>query len=518
MNQEIIYFIHNGKQLIEVKSLQEDLHSSIKHLHLPLPQLLYNLAEAHSQSLIVWCHEKLYKSINIEFILSCKLNNYAMYSFHSDEGTCIGNEIGFIDWGTFVHVNKTSKYPTWIMSSDCGIAPAKVFKLTKSFVTAFDKLDQYLCSIAKIYQPYGLFTYSVPNLLKPEYKMLIRKKWRKWEMFQFVSKHYKKIWVVLLFFQYVRKHYIISPHYLLALFNNRISGRNVAFNTHTDKTKISDIMNETIDVIIPTIGRPQHVINFLEDLAAQTFPVNRVIIIEQKPDGSISDIRDALLRKWPFAIVHECIQQAGACNARNMALHYVSSDWIFFADDDIRIDTNFIEGFLSAHLSVNEDAYTFSCLQPEQKKTLNVITQWASFGSGCSIVKRVALVGKKFDMHYEFGFGEDADFGMQLRQSGIDIIYLPLPEILHLKAPMGGFRSKTEMPWVADQPKPAPTLTLYNKLYLTNEQYIGYTWFLFFSFYKHQSVKNPLVYINKMKKRMAKSEFWAKQLAERSIK
>jgi hypothetical protein len=106
---------------------------------------------------------------------------------------------------------------------------------------------------------------------------------------------------------------------------------------------------------------------------------------------------------------------------------------------------------------------------------------------------------------------------MQLRQSGIDIIYLPLPEILHLKAPMGGFRSKTEMPWVTDHPKPAPTITLYNKLYLTNEQYVGYAWFLFFSFYKHQSIKNPFLYYINFEERHLKSKYWAEKLKNNTL-
>jgi hypothetical protein len=37
-------------------------------------------------------------------------------------------------------------------------------------------------------------------------------------------------------------------------------------------------------------------------------------------------------------------------------------------------------------------------------------------------------------------FGEDADFGMQLRNQGIGILCICLlSEILHLKAPIGGF-------------------------------------------------------------------------------
>jgi GT2 family glycosyltransferase len=30
---------------------------------------------------------------------------------------------------------------------------------------------------------------------------------------------------------------------------------------------------------------------------------------------------------------------------------------------------------------------------------------------------------------------EDNDFGMQLRNQGVDVLYLPEPKILHLKAP-----------------------------------------------------------------------------------
>jgi hypothetical protein len=32
----------------------------------------------------------------------------------------------------------------------------------------------------------------------------------------------------------------------------------------------------------------------------------------------------------------------------------------------------------------------------------------------------------------------DNDFGMQIHNQGHDVLYLPEPQILHLKAPMGG--------------------------------------------------------------------------------
>jgi glycosyltransferase involved in cell wall biosynthesis len=489
--------------------MNDDLPISDNYKLLPLPKVLFNIASEYSQSVIVWCHEVLYESLNKDFILSTHITNYTVYSFHSDEGTCIGNDIGYIDWGTFLHVNKTVKYPTWIMSSDCGMAYSSLFLLSYSSCSVFNQLDHYLCSIAKQYQPHGLFAYSEPALLKKEHKRLIRNKWAKGDLFHFVSKHYKKGWIVMLFLHLLRKNLFISPHYLVSLLNKRIASCKIDLHSGFNKTTTSNVIYESIDVLIPTIGRSQHVIRFLDDLAQQSYPIKRVIIIEQKPNGGESDLTQALSQTWPFEIVHKLITRPGACNARNMALQLVKSDWVFMADDDIRISNDFMLNFFITHEQVNEHIYTFSCLQPGQTKTLHHIIQWASFGSGCSMVKTNALIGKKFDMRYEFGFGEDADFGMQLRNSGMNVAYLPFPEIIHLKAPMGGFRNKIKLPWEKDNPKPAPTITLYNELHLTREQYKGYVWFLFLTYYKRQHIKNPIYYILDFKRRLKKSHYWA---------
>ncbi len=54
----------------------------------------------------------------------------------------------------------------------------------------------------------------------------------------------------------------------------------------------------------------------------------------------------------------------------------------------------------------------------------------------------VLLEQIKFDIAFEHGFGEDGDFGMQIRNLGEDIGYISECNILHLKAPVGGFRTK----------------------------------------------------------------------------
>jgi GT2 family glycosyltransferase len=121
-------------------------------------------------------------------------------------------------------------------------------------------------------------------------------------------------------------------------------------------------------------------------------------------------------------------------------------------------------------------------------------------------------------MRFENGFGEDADFGMQLRNKGVDVLYLPQPQILHLKAPVGGFRSKPVLPWEDEviQPKPSPTVMLFKNIYHTKEQLLGYKLNLFFKYYKNQSIKNPFKYYKSMQKQWEISAKWAEILKSQS--
>jgi len=103
---------------------------------------------------------------------------------------------------------------------------------------------------------------------------------------------------------------------------------------------------------------------------------------------------------------------------------------------------------------------------------------------------------------------------MQLRNSGQDVLFFPNPEITHLSAPMGGFRTKPVLAWQNEivQPKPSPTIMLFNQLHLTTKQINGYKTILFFKFYRVQKIKNPIRYWSNFKKQWSQSLFWANQL------
>lgn len=192
----------------------------------------------------------------------------------------------------------------------------------------------------------------------------------------------------------------------------------------------------------------------------------------------------------------------------------IESEWVFLADDDVRFNNGFIQETLKHIKKYGVSAVSINCSHKEEKQSYTKVFQWESFGSGCSVVFSEILKKCKFNVGFEFGFGEDSDYGMQLRNNGVDILYLPKPQILHLRAPVGGFRSKHDLLWKQDpiQPKPSPTVMLHKILNEADEQVLSYKTTLFFKYYKYQKIKNPIHYLINYRKQWNQSIFWANQL------
>ena len=260
------------------------------------------------------------------------------------------------------------------------------------------------------------------------------------------------------------------------------------------------------------MGRKKYLYDFLNDLKEQTILPTAVIIVEQNPDAdSISELDYLENEVWPFEIKHRFIHQTGACNARNIALDLVTSEYVFFADDDIRLeDKTLLKRTFDLFDLVDTNIVNLACLQVNEIDPVKNIRQWAAFGSASSMVASHSIKDIRFNMALEHGYGEDVDFGMQLRNRGEDVIYAPELKLLHLKAPMGGFRTdfKTTTKTTENQlsPKPSPTIMLFRILHTTKKQLAGYKTTLGLKFYKVQSVKNPISYIKHFRKRWKLSE------------
>lgn len=496
---------------IEIVGLAGECHDSEFAASLnSIIEGLYYLAEQKPNTILVWCHISQKDHLNLEFLNKEFTQKNMMISYASN--SYFSESIGYVEDSPFIKVNKKVKYPTWLMSSLTGAIYALTLLEFKEVLNPKDDFNYQLNSIAKLGMSKGLMCYSSPSILKlPE--GCIEHPAGFLKLFKFVKQHYKTQWVFLLLFNlfvYEKKLPIVS--FLKSLFSKKVE-LNTSFITENIGANFSKVKSPlTIDVIIPTIGRKKYLYDVLKDLSKQSLLPSQVIIIEQNPDfGSSSELDYLQQESWPFEIIHEFTNKTGACKARNFALSKVTASHVFLADDDIRITPNVLKDTLSRMEQYGWQVSTLSCLQKNEVESCKQYKQWSSFGSGCSILEAQAASGVAFDLALEHGFGEDTDFGAQLRNSGVDVIYLFDVNILHLKAPVGGFRTKFELPWKDEviQPKPSPTI-MYNRLKNTSKQQVlGYKTVLFFKYYKVQKIKNPWHYINHFKKQWNKSMYWA---------
>jgi glycosyltransferase involved in cell wall biosynthesis len=467
----------------------------------------------------VWCNESAYSILNQDFIEKAFPNNRYIYSYNPS-GNFFQDDIGYIEESPFINVNKEVRYPTWQMSSVVGAIKASTVLLTdRKYWRISYNLDFVLNSIAKLYQPLGLFCYSEPMLLVDSKFQIEYPKTTSKELFSFVAQQYKWVWKhILLFCFFIFENRFCFLSWLVSLFQSQLKNQKETI-VFEQPQKTIDWELETIDVIIPTIGRKKYLYDVLKDLSVQTHLPKNVIIVEQNPKQDSESELDYIHNEvWPFQIKHIFTHHIGACNARNLALNLVNSNWVFLNDDDNRFPPDLIERVLQFGITMNQVALTTSYIQSHESQKDKKIIQWPTFGAGNSFIKSFLLSDVKFNMGYEFGYGEDADFGMQIRNNGFDIIYLPEPVILHLKAPMGGFRTKPKLDWHEEPiaPKPSPTVMLFVLLHKTKQQLLGYKTTLFFRFYSEQSIINPLVYYKMYQKQWAVSLKWANELKNRN--
>lgn len=474
-------------------------------------QILFSMAKTYPDRLIVWAHQKIEKLIAFEHFETIFHHDAIIASYSTSQKFSIPDTIGYVEQSPFIKIKAEVRYPTWIMSSTIGGAKGKLLQKFV-YLEVYNTFPLMLNHMSKDAQQLGVLCYADPRLLKAQ---SVNVKEPTVHIFRFVKQHYKTRWLYLLVFNlivYENKWPLIA--FLKGMFYRKYKKPSI---------ELSDIQIEStrslpkfsLDVVIPTIGRKVYLKKVLLDISKQTLLPKKVIIIEQAHAG-ISEL-DYIKNEWPFEIVHRCIDQFGACNARNIALKEVTANWVFFADDDIRLAPDTIQNTWTFIKRYGVKAVSISCLQKGEQVKSKSIKQSINFGSGTSIVEYNALQGLSFKKEHEFGYGEDVDFGMQLRNKGIDVLYNPQIEMLHLKAPIGGFRVKIETPWHRDriQPKPSPMVMAFKLKHYSKKQLLGYKTTLFLKFYKRQQIKNPLKYILRMRKQWQTSITWAnKRISE----
>lgn len=513
----LVIVYENAKRVVSISKNDEELPFYSQNV----VEEFWRLAAVFPEELIIWVEKDFCKILNTGELANIFHHNMIMASYPI-KSQFLPDTIGYIDQSPFINPKLNVLYPTWRMSTDIGgIHSSAVIKFKDTFGD-IKEFGYLINSIGKIGQQNSLFCYSSP-LLFDKFQIATSKKSFQDDrvLFQFVYQFYKLEWIFVLFFcllKYDRKFPLLSL--ISCLFSEKHFKKVIDLSdVNNTSNKITAKENNSIDVVIPTLDRAKYILQVLIDLKDQSLSPKRVIIIEQDPDtNSKSKLSEIHTMDWPFEIVHRFVHKSGACFARNLALKEVRSKWVFFADDDIRIPIETLDIAIKEIKRLGIDVLNLNCIQPNESTIFSKIKQWGAFGSGTAIVSSNYALQCEFSEIYEYGFGEDTDFGIQLRSKGADVIYHPNIIITHIKAERGGFRGAPVMPWEESNPTPKPSPTMMSLVinHFNIWMQRGYKVSLFIKFFKKQPINNPICYIISMRNRWRLSEEWAKKISIKS--
>jgi len=373
------------------------------------------------------------------------------------------------------------RYPTWLVAPAGGVASAALVR-----ALGLDPrlgLAAALLDLGRQAQREGLFLYSEPALLSGPAPEEIRFELDRRELSVLIARGYGRQW---LGFQALAA----------ALFDRSLpslAGWRAPARPAVDREALARLHPAVdlpaageVDAVIPTLGRPGPLRDLLEDLAAQTVPPRRVIVVEQRPPGAEPAALDAA---WPFELVQRTVEWTGACRARNLALQEVRSPWVLLLDDDVRLQADALGLLLATARAYGVGAVTAAVHLAHQQTEAGPPRVWATFGAGATLVDATALrAAGPFDERLEGGYGEDAEIGIRLRRAGCNVVQAPAVRVLHLKAPAGGFRHAVRFPWQDDpvQPRPSPIFLYARNRYATPAMRQGYR--LFYALNRLRSV------------------------------
>lgn len=381
------------------------------------------------------------------------------------------------------------RYPTWLVAPAGGVAPAALMRalgLEPRLGLAAALLD-----LGRRTQREGLFLYSEPALLaRPvpeEVREALRFELDRRELAALIARGYGRQWLGFWALAAALFDRSLAPlPWLLRTGGGSLSHEAGEGRGGGPPHPAVDPAAGEVDAVIPTLGRPGSLRDLLEDLAAQTVPPRRVIVVEQRPPGAEPVALDA---GWPFELVLRTVEWTGACRARNLALGEVRSPWVLLLDDDVRLASGTVAQLLGTARAYGVGAVTAAVHLAHREPPAGPPRVWSTFGAGATLVEAAALrEAGPFDERLEGGYGEDAEIGIRLRRAGCNVVQAPAVRVLHLKAPAGGFRHAVRFPWHEDPvpPRPSPIFLFSRNRHATPAMQQGYR--LFYALNRLRSV------------------------------
>lgn len=113
-----------------------------------------------------------------------------------------------------------------------------------------------------------------------------------------------------------------------------------------------DLNFPKISIVTPTFVRPNEVKGLLENISRQTSPVCEVILIDGAPDGenTTRDVVESMVGDLSFPIVY-VRHGGGTAIQRNIGVDRARGEFVALIDDDVRLESNFLEVIIGKFLA-----------------------------------------------------------------------------------------------------------------------------------------------------------------------
>ncbi len=198
-------------------------------------------------------------------------------------------------------------------------------------------------------------------------------------------------------------------------------------------------------VVLPTLGRVDDVLNFLNSVFSQTLAPHQVIIIDQNRDATLIK---AVAKAFPAKseIMHVKVDWVGLSRARNVGLGMATTPWVFFGDDDSFLPANYFETLIPKALEKDlaaistriVDSKTSESMlnQPQKECKVNAYNIHNTTCEGATLWNRKDLLeldgyNEALGLGRYFSAEEGADLIMRALNIGKSIMFTPKPTVDH---------------------------------------------------------------------------------------
>lgn len=212
--------------------------------------------------------------------------------------------------------------------------------------------------------------------------------------------------------------------------------------------------DQSISVVIINYNGGRKVLQCIESLKKQDFPLLRIIVVDNaSTDNSPSDI----INRFPEVVLVRLNENFGPGKARNVGLELARSELVLFLDDDVYVHSSCIRALCDAYerylpavvcprIVLYPDTHIVQCdgawphfigtlklrkaFRRQETVSSGASEVWGCIGACLMVHRNTVISAGGFDEMYFFYF-EDLEFSLRIRSLGHSIVCEPEAVVFH---------------------------------------------------------------------------------------